>query len=41
MDIIGDGLKNLREVIPSDYFKILNNPTLFRDRILALFKEKD
>lgn len=25
----------------SDYFKILNNPTLFRDRILTLFKEKD
>lgn len=25
----------------SDYFKVLGNPTIFRDRILGLFKERD
>lgn len=40
MDIIGDGLKNLRE-IPSDLYKTLQDPTAFREKVLSLFKEKD
>lgn len=37
MDIIGDGLRNLREATPSDYYKSLQDPKKFKETILKLF----
>lgn len=41
MGTIGGGLRNLRERTHSDLYKILQDSTAFREKVLSLFKEKD
>lgn len=37
MGTIGNGLNNLKEMIRSDLYKVLNNKEIFKQLILKLF----